>query len=124
MTTTIRVLTGTILAIAAWLAAGVGTSVRAESPLELVEQTGHTGSIESVAVSADGRHALTGSVDRTAILWDAATGQMLRTFAGQTKSVRSVALSGDSKRVLTGSEDTTAMLWDAATGQKLQTFQG
>jgi WD40 repeat protein len=77
-----------------------------------------------VALSSDGRRALTGSWDKTAILWDAKTGEKLRTFTGHTAIVSSVALSGDGTRALTGSLDKTAILWDAQTGKKLRIFAG
>ena len=38
--------------------------------------------MSSVAVSADGRLALSGSADHTVKIWDLATGQELRTLAG------------------------------------------
>jgi hypothetical protein len=41
---------------------------RANSRPELVVQTGHTAEISSVALSPDGKHVLTGSVDHTAAL--------------------------------------------------------
>ena len=53
----------------------------------------------SVALSGDGKHVLTGSGDKTAILWEAASGKKLQTFQGHTDSVKSVALSGDGKHV-------------------------
>ena len=55
---------------------------------------------------------LTGSGDKTARLWDAATGKDIRTFKGHKDAVTSVAFSPDGKRVLTGSNDKTARLWD------------
>jgi WD40 repeat protein len=67
---------------------------------------------------------LTGSYDSTAKLWDAETGQEIRTFGGHTGHVRSVAFSPDGARVLTGSDDGTAKLWDAETGQEIHTFGG
>ena len=48
---------------------------------------------------------LTGSLDKTARLWDAATGKELRAFKGHGSYVYSVAFSPDGKRVLTGSFD-------------------
>ena len=44
---------------------------------------GHVGPVNSVFLSADGRHALSGSSDGTVELWDAATGKWVRTFDGQ-----------------------------------------
>jgi WD40 repeat protein len=91
---------------------------------ELVLQTGHTMGVSAVAFGPDGRRILTGSDDKTAILWDAASGQKLRTFQGHTTRVRSAVFSPDGRQVLTGSEDNTAVLWDATSGERLHTFQG
>ena len=44
---------------------------------------GHGKAVKSVAFSPDGRTALTGSDDRTARLWDTATGRELRRLAGR-----------------------------------------
>src|SRR5262250_452421 len=50
--------------------------------LEPLIQTGHTQRITSVALSADGKLVLTGSWDKTAILWQTASGKKLQTFQG------------------------------------------
>jgi WD40 repeat protein len=104
-----------------FVAAGTGLAVpaaRAESKLELVLQTGHTDRVASVSLSADGKHALTGSWDKRVILWDVETGKQVRTFHGHTYYVHSVSLSSDGKRVLGVSYDPTAILWDAQMGRR------
>ena len=85
---------------------------------------GHSKEVTSVALSGDGSLALTGSYDKTAILWDAKSGKKLRTFSGHKNSVTSVAMSGDGSQALTGSSDSTAILWDAKSGEELRTFSG
>jgi WD40 repeat protein len=83
-----------------------------------------TGAAFSVAFSPDGKSVLTSSSDKTARLWDAATGKVIRAFTGHEDAVQSVAFSPDGKSVLTGSEDKTARLWDAATGKVIRAFTG
>ncbi len=91
---------------------------------EPVLQRGHAGAVFSVAFSPDGRYVLTGSQDKTAILWNTATGQQVRVFHGHDASVSSIAFSPDGRHVLTGSHDNTAILWDVATGQQVRVFRG
>lgn len=80
-------------------------------PLKVV--AGHTSAVLSVAFCADGKRILTGSYDKTAMVWDAHTGQEILTLKGHTGFVTSVAWNTDGKRILTGSGDTTARVWDA-----------
>lgn len=47
------------------------------SGAEVLTFKGHTGSVEAVSWSPDGSRVLTGSLDKTAKVWDAKTGQPL-----------------------------------------------
>jgi len=76
----------------------------------------HEGVVEAVAFSPDGKTVLTGSFDRTARLWDVATGLPVGRPLVHQGFVEAVAFSPDGKTVLTGSFDRTARLWDAITG--------
>jgi WD40 repeat protein len=84
---------------------------------------GHTDKIRSVAMSRDGKYVVTGSLDGTAILWDAASGEKLKSFTVWTEKVDHivVAVSDDGKIVAAGSHG-HARVWNAASGQELQTF--
>ena len=64
----------------------------------------------SASFSPDGRRVLTGSLDRTAKLWDTVTGRELRTFP-HGGHANSVAFSPDGTKVLT-SGNGVALLWE------------
>src|SRR5262249_42868554 len=83
---------------------------------------GHTDEVWAVAISRDGRRALSGSRDRTARVWDMYTGKPLLLLPHAT-GVRNVAFSPDGKLVLT-SQDRTLHLWDATTGVQLRSLAG
>ena len=78
----------------------------------------------AVAISSDGRLALTGQFEGEVKLWDLATGANVRTISAHSKSITSAAFSPDGRSIVTGSSDTTAKLWDTASGRLLQTFAG
>jgi WD40 repeat protein/tetratricopeptide (TPR) repeat protein len=82
---------------------------------------GHTDSVNSVALSYDGRFALSGSDDKTLRLWDVSTGRCLRTFSGHRDSVRSVALTADGCHALSGCRDGSLKIWNVSTGQCVRT---
>ncbi len=83
---------------------------------------GHGDSVDSVAWSPDGKWLATGSADKTAKVWDAASGQEQLTLRGHSKGVDGVAWSPDGKRLATRSGDKTAKVWDAANGRELLTL--
>ena len=64
------------------------------------------------------RHrVVTASDDKTARVWDAATGKPLTSPLEHQAQVESAAFSPDGTRVVTASWDNTARVWDAATGK-------
>jgi WD40 repeat protein len=71
---------------------------------------GHTGYVSSVAFSPDGKHIVSGSLDKTIRVWDAVTGEVVSgPLQGHTDWVNSVALSPDGKHF----DDNIIQIWDA-----------
>jgi WD40 repeat protein len=73
--------------------------------------------VYAVALSADGRHALSGGADRTLIWWDLESGRPLKTLTGHQQMVYAVALSADDRLALSSSRDGTIRLWELASRQ-------
>ncbi|OAQ74405.1 WD domain-containing protein [Purpureocillium lilacinum] len=85
---------------------------------------GHVDWVLSVAFSADGQRLASASADRTAKIWDAATGKCVQTLEGHSGRVFSVTFSADGQRLASASSGRTAKIWDAATGKCIQTLEG
>jgi WD40 repeat protein len=68
--------------------------------------------VGAVALTADGRRALSGSRDGTVRLWDIEKGQELFTLTGHTDSVMAVAITDEGHRGVSGSWDGTVRVWD------------
>jgi WD40 repeat protein len=78
----------------------------------------HQGPVHHVAVSPDGRYAVTAG-DRTARVWDLATGEPAGLAFVHDGPVFQAAFSADGRRVVTAGGDHTARVWDFATGKPL-----
>ena len=85
---------------------------------------GHRGTVYAVAVTPDGKRAVSGSRDNTLKVWDLASGQEIQTLSGHKDQVWAVALTPDGKRAVSGSADNTLKVWDLESGQELQTLSG
>jgi WD40 repeat protein len=81
----------------------------------------HADMIRALAFSPDGQRLATASADRTASIWNAATGRLERILSGHTKTVTDVDFSPDGASVATASEDGTVKVWSVAGGRLLQT---
>jgi WD40 repeat protein len=69
--------------------------------------TRHSGDVNSVAISPDGRTLASGSWDDTIKIWNLATGEQIRTLSGHSDSVWSVAISPNGRTLVSGSGDKT-----------------
>ncbi len=115
---------------------------RLPKPLE-----GHTDGITCLMLSRDGKMIVTGSMDKTARIWNVATGQLRFVLKGHTDGISCLTLSSDGKTLVTGSGltfsrdrqsgsgdksvrikpgslDNTVRIWDVATGQQRFVLKG
>ncbi len=76
---------------------------------------GHTSEIHGLALTRNGRWAISAGEDRTLRLWDAQTGRCAYTFRGHTRGVNSVAVGADGRQAVSGSIDKTLRLWALGT---------
>jgi WD40 repeat protein len=79
---------------------------------------GHSARVNSVALSADGKLAVSGSDDRTMRLWDVQTGKELHVFPAFSSEVRVVALSADGKYAASHNLG-LVQTWDMATRNRV-----
>jgi WD40 repeat protein len=93
---------------------------------------GHSGPVLAVAFSPDNELLLTASADRSIKVWDAATGQLRRSFSHHTDIVHCLAfrpekIIGDGpSRFLcaSGSQDKTVRVWQPAVGRMVRIVRG
>lgn len=81
--------------------------------------------IKCVRFSPDNKYIATGATGVApdpVILWDANTGQRIRSFDGHTTDVNALSFTADGQTLVTVSNDGTAIAWDVPAGRKLQTF--
>ncbi|MET0621720.1 MAG: TIR domain-containing protein, partial [Pyrinomonadaceae bacterium] len=84
----------------------------------------HTKWVYGVAITPDGRLAVSGSGDSTVRVWDFGTGKCLSTLEGHTDAVYGVAITPDGRLAVSGSLDKTARVWDVQTGRCVATLEG
>jgi WD40 repeat protein len=75
-------------------------------------------------MSPDGRRIVSGSWDKSVIVWDLETGTPIHRLTGHQGSVWSVAVSPDGRRVVSGSDDSTVAIWDLETGTQIHRLTG
>jgi len=116
----------------------ISTSERATARLEgppdipSIVLKGHEGTIWRVAFSPDSKRLVSASSDKTARIWDVATGEEQAVLRGHKNKVNTAAFSPDGQRVVTASgvpwkeqeTDNTARIWDVESGKEQAVLRG
>ena len=85
-----------------------------------VELKGHTRQVFSAGFSLCGTKIVTASGDRTARIWETASGKELLILEGHISGLHGASFLPDGKRVVTVSIDCVFRIWDVLSGQVLQ----
>jgi len=85
--------------------------------------SGHGGPVRAIAISADGKHVLSGSFDTSAIRWSLATESAEQVLRFHSDAVNAVAFLKDG-RVATAGADARIAVWTAGRQQPDQVFEG
>ncbi len=91
---------------------------------KLMLPIGHTDFVWSAQFSPDAKKIITASNDRTAKIWDVASGNLIADLKGNTNGLWSVQFSPDGKKIVSASWDSTAKIWDAASGNLITDLTG
>jgi WD40 repeat protein len=81
--------------------------------------SGHSGEVNSAAVSSDEKIILSGATDCTVRLWKLETGLCVKILHGHCEVVWRVAIAHDCRLAASGSGDNTVRLWDLQEGEAL-----
>jgi WD40 repeat protein len=84
----------------------------------------YTTNIEGAAFSANGRAALAGRFDQSALLWDLNTGSVSAVLHGHRDIVDQVAMSSDGRLGITTSRDGVVNMWSVPHGDLMLSLLG
>ena len=80
-----------------------------------VIQKGHGEVVKAAKYTVDGKYLITVSRDKSAKVWEAQTGQEIRSFLGHQHTVNDFSVNGST--LATSSADGTAAIWDIPSGK-------
>jgi WD40 repeat protein/uncharacterized membrane protein len=84
--------------------------------------SGHSGAVDGIALTADGRYAATVSRDATAYFWDLSGNRQMYEFKGHMQGLSCVAFDARGLLVATAGKDGKVRLFDVVTAQLLKEF--
>jgi WD40 repeat protein len=98
------------------------TKLKSGRKLRRIERAHQFSAIWSVALSPDGRQAVTAAQDYTVKVWDLERTHVRAVLRGHFSAVRDVAVSPDSRFIVSASGDRTLKVWDFNTGRGVRTI--
>jgi WD40 repeat protein len=84
--------------------------------------TGHLDWVQAVAITPDGKIAVSASADTTLKVWNLYTEEVA--LSGHKDWVNAVAISSDGRLAVSASEDRTLKVWDLPSGTEIRTLTG
>jgi WD40 repeat protein len=85
---------------------------------QLLTLEAHTGRVDSLSFSGDGKLLASASEDGTVRIWDVRNRRTVTVFKGHQGRVVTVRFSPDGTKVASGGTDRTVRIWDPVTGKQ------
>lgn len=101
---------------------GLGGSARLSGGREVDLE--HTGWVADVAFSSHSGRVITGSLDRTAKVWNVVDGDLITALTGHEGEVYAVAINEEGTLAATGSADKAVHFWNCDTGVATHVLEG
>jgi WD40 repeat protein len=95
-----------------------------DSKLESVGFSRHTGVVNYITVTPDGKQAISAAKDNTIKLWNLSDGEVIETFKKPVLEVLAITVRQDERKVISASEDNTLKVWNLNDGSELFTLCG
>jgi len=83
---------------------------------------GHDGDVMCLDISQDRNQFITGSLDKTAMLWDIRTGEGVLSFTGHGADINAIKYFPTGNAFATGSDDGTIKIFDIRGDRELMTY--
>ena len=97
-------------------------ALQESDPPQPVVLAGHSGPVSCLAITPDGSLVISGGLDGTLRLWNAAEGKLAHTIVTSDPQLRTLALSGDGTRLITGGQDGSLRVWDMKERKRIGMF--